>query len=211
MRRAPICSPKRSALRWAGDLAVFCLQLSRIGATAPRTGPRRPMIISSPWTAGFTTTWCSRSKTVPWIFRFANRFPPLRRHGKDKPRCWSFKLPRNIRGSKRISAFWCPSGRKYWISIPMPRGKGRRSRPLSAVRSFRIAIAESSGCPMWGMTPIGPAITLAQANWYGFGRLSWNPDLSAEEIAEEWVRLTFGHDPQVVEMICGSVGVLAHL
>ena len=26
----------------------------------------------------------------------------------------------------------------------------------------------------------------SQANWYAFGRLAWNPSLSAEEIAQEW-------------------------
>src|SRR5947209_5485741 len=29
-----------------------------------------------------------------------------------------------------------------------------------------------------------------QANWYAFGRLAWNPDLSARAIAEEWTRMT---------------------
>lgn len=38
----------------------------------------------------------------------------------------------------------------------------------------------------------------AQANWYAFGRLAWDVDLSSETIAEEWVRLTFGNDPAVV-------------
>ncbi|KEO78891.1 alpha-glucuronidase [Paenibacillus polymyxa] len=33
---------------------------------------------------------------------------------------------------------------------------------------------------------------LAQSNLYGYGRLAWDPELSAEEIADEWVRLTFG-------------------
>lgn len=28
----------------------------------------------------------------------------------------------------------------------------------------------------------------AQANWYAFGRLAWNPHLSSEEIADEWLR-----------------------
>ena len=40
---------------------------------------------------------------------------------------------------------------------------------------------------------------LAAANLYGFGRLAWNADLSAEAIAEEWTRLTFGNDAQVVK------------
>jgi alpha-glucuronidase len=39
---------------------------------------------------------------------------------------------------------------------------------------------------------------LSTANLYGFGRLAWNPDLSAQQIAEEWTRLTFGNDPAVV-------------
>jgi alpha-glucuronidase len=30
-----------------------------------------------------------------------------------------------------------------------------------------------------------------QANWYGFGRLAWDPYLSSEEIADEWLRITF--------------------
>jgi alpha-glucuronidase len=44
---------------------------------------------------------------------------------------------------------------------------------------------------------------LAMANLYGFGRLAWNPDLSSERIVDEWTRLTFGHDPRVVETITG--------
>ncbi|WP_342415951.1 alpha-glucuronidase family glycosyl hydrolase [Paenibacillus sp. FSL R10-2782] len=32
---------------------------------------------------------------------------------------------------------------------------------------------------------------LAQSNLYGYGRLAWDPELSADEIADEWVRLTF--------------------
>jgi alpha-glucuronidase len=37
-----------------------------------------------------------------------------------------------------------------------------------------------------------------QANWYAFGRLAWNPDLAAQDIADEWIRQTFSNDPAVV-------------
>ena len=33
--------------------------------------------------------------------------------------------------------------------------------------------------------------TFAQANWYAFGRLAWNNSLSSEQIADEWIKLTF--------------------
>lgn len=39
---------------------------------------------------------------------------------------------------------------------------------------------------------------LAMANLYGFGRLAWNPDLSAEQIVQEWTALSFGTDPRVM-------------
>ncbi|MGA2407804.1 MAG: alpha-glucuronidase [Bacteroidales bacterium] len=31
----------------------------------------------------------------------------------------------------------------------------------------------------------------AQANWYAFGRLAWNNNLTSEQIADEWIKLTF--------------------
>jgi len=31
----------------------------------------------------------------------------------------------------------------------------------------------------------------AQANWYAFGRLAWNDQLSSNQIADEWLKLTF--------------------
>ncbi|GLK46198.1 MULTISPECIES: alpha-glucuronidase family glycosyl hydrolase [Novosphingobium] len=41
--------------------------------------------------------------------------------------------------------------------------------------------------------------TFNQANWYVFGRLAWDPTLSAEALAREWARQTFGNDPRVVD------------
>lgn len=42
---------------------------------------------------------------------------------------------------------------------------------------------------------------MALANLYGFGKLAWNPDTSAQSIADTWTRLTFGNDPKVVSTI----------
>jgi len=33
-----------------------------------------------------------------------------------------------------------------------------------------------------------------QANWYAFGRLTWNNTLNSEQIADEWIKLTFYND-----------------
>ena len=42
---------------------------------------------------------------------------------------------------------------------------------------------------------------LAQANWYAFGRLAWNPSLDATAIADEWIRMTWSVEPVVVATI----------
>ncbi|EKQ50489.1 MULTISPECIES: alpha-glucuronidase family glycosyl hydrolase [unclassified Clostridium] len=42
---------------------------------------------------------------------------------------------------------------------------------------------------------------LAQANLYGYGRLTWNSGLSSEEIVEEWIKLTLGDNPLVMKNV----------
>ena len=39
----------------------------------------------------------------------------------------------------------------------------------------------------------------SQANWYAFGRLAWNPTLSSEDIAQEWLSQTFTTAPSFVD------------
>ena len=41
----------------------------------------------------------------------------------------------------------------------------------------------------------------AQANWYGFGRLAWDPNLNSGQIADEWIRTTYTNDKAFVEPI----------
>ncbi len=42
---------------------------------------------------------------------------------------------------------------------------------------------------------------MGMANLYGFGRLAWDPNLSASIIADEWTQLTFGSDPTIRQTI----------
>lgn len=42
---------------------------------------------------------------------------------------------------------------------------------------------------------------LAQADWYAFGRLAWDPGLDSAAIAREWVNMTFGSDPEMLHAL----------
>ncbi|MBN9300405.1 MULTISPECIES: alpha-glucuronidase [Dysgonomonas] len=41
----------------------------------------------------------------------------------------------------------------------------------------------------------------AQANWYAFGRLAWNHQLSSNQIADEWIKMTFSDNNAFVEPV----------
>jgi len=40
-----------------------------------------------------------------------------------------------------------------------------------------------------------------QASWYAYGRLAWNHTLTAEEIADEWIRMTFTNNDRFIEPV----------
>lgn len=41
----------------------------------------------------------------------------------------------------------------------------------------------------------------AQANWYAFGRLAWNHRLTSDNIADEWLKMTFTNDENFVNPV----------
>lgn len=58
-----------------------------------------------------------------------------------------------------------------------------------------MGVAMISPSPAWTESPLN------MVNYYGLGRMAWNPDRSLDEIYTEWIQQTFGNDPQVIETI----------
>ena len=58
-----------------------------------------------------------------------------------------------------------------------------------------MGVAMISPSPAWTESPLNAV------NYYGLGRLSWNPDLTVNEIYTEWIQQTFGDDPEVLGTI----------
>jgi alpha-glucuronidase len=78
--------------------------------------------------------------------------------------------------------------------------KGKGSTVAKVVDGSMLNSALSG---MAGVANIGSDINwtghiFGQANWYGFGRLAWDPHLSSEVIAEEWLRATFSNEEAFV-------------
>jgi alpha-glucuronidase len=78
---------------------------------------------------------------------------------------------------------------------------GTPVRDLVSGRVFNTPLGGFVGVSNVGRDSNWLGHDLAMANLYGFGRLAWNPTTSAKQVADDWTRLTFGHDPQVVDTI----------
>ncbi len=77
-----------------------------------------------------------------------------------------------------------------------------RSTPVKAIiegKSFNRPVGGMVGVSCVGRDWLGAP--LAMANLYAFGRLAWNPNLSADEIAAEWTKQTIGTNPEVVATV----------
>ena len=81
------------------------------------------------------------------------------------------------------------------------RPGGTTVKALASGRAFGRPTGGFVGVTNVGLDDNWLGNHLSQANLYGFGRLAWNPDLKASHIAEEWTRLTFGDDPDVVRVV----------
>jgi len=82
---------------------------------------------------------------------------------------------------------------KWWLEQDTWRSGPGSLNKLSVHCIMGVAIISPS--PAWAASPLN------MVNYYGLGRLAWNPDRSLDEIYTEWIRQTFGDDPQVISTI----------
>ncbi|MGD0125596.1 MAG: alpha-glucuronidase family glycosyl hydrolase [Terriglobia bacterium] len=108
------------------------------------------------------------------------------------------QITQEYTGQQRHLCF-LPAMWKEVLDFDLHAGGGSTPvKDLAAGRTFDRPTGGFVGVANAGMDTNWLGHPLAMANLYGFGRLAWNPDLSARAIAEEWTKLTFGNDPTVV-------------
>jgi len=125
---------------------------------------------------------------------------------KGSPLDWDFSAPipamdgaiqKNLSGSELVidkdwPVSWIEKW-KWWLEQDNYR-KGPGSLNKFDVDCI-MGVSMISPSPAWTECPLN------MVNYYGLGRLSWNPDLSVDEIYTEWIRHTFGDDPEVINTI----------
>jgi alpha-glucuronidase len=81
------------------------------------------------------------------------------------------------------------------------RGPGSTVANIISGSVFGNKYSGIAGVSNIGADPNWTGHLLAQANFYGFGRLAWNPALETEQITDEWIKLTFGNGEKVYSVV----------
>ena len=113
------------------------------------------------------------------------------------------QITQEYTGQQRHLCFLAPMWKEI-LDFDMHASGASSSTPakeLIAGRVFHQPLGGFVGVSNVGLDATWMGNPMALANLYAFGRLAWNPNLSANEIVNEWVRLTFGNDPVVVKTI----------
>ena len=111
------------------------------------------------------------------------------------------QITQEYTGQQRHLCFLAPMWKQVLDFDLQVRGPGTSVKALAAGKTFHRPAGGFVGVANVGRDPTWLGSHLAMANLYAFGRLAWNPDLSATAIAAEWTRQTFGNDPTVVTTI----------
>ena len=77
------------------------------------------------------------------------------------------------------------------------KGKGSTVAKVIDGSLFNSPISGMAGVSNIGSDRNWTGHPFGQANWYAFGRLAWNPFLTAQSIGNEWIKMTFHSTPQV--------------
>ncbi|KAI7711885.1 alpha glucuronidase [Hortaea werneckii] len=74
-------------------------------------------------------------------------------------------------------------------------------RDIIAGRRFNQPLGGYAAVINVGLNQTWLGSHLAMSNLYLYGRMSWDPTVSGEEVIQDWTRMTFNHNPDVIQTI----------
>ncbi len=154
-----------------------------------------------PFDGAFDPNVIVQIKNGPIDFQVREPVSPLFGGLKKTNQAVEFQITQEYLGQGRHLVYLPPMWKEVLDFDMHASGTGTPVKAIVAGKVFPGSTGGFVGVSNVGLDPTWFGSYLSVANLYSFGRLAWNPDLSAKQIAGEWTRLTFGNDPAVVETI----------
>ncbi len=147
-------------------------------------------------------------KNGPIDFQPREPFSPLFAEMKRTPVMMEVQITKEYLGQATHLCYLGPAFEEVLKFDSFAAGEGTSIAKILTGQVFGQTMTGMAGVANIGTDRAWSGGVFNQANWYAFGRLAWDPDMSSRAIAEEWVKMSFGCDPAcvqpIIDMMMGS-------
>ena len=154
-----------------------------------------------PFDGKFAANVLLQVKNGPIDFQPREPFHPLFGAMPRTPVMPELQITQEYLGFSNHFVFLASMWREFLDSDTYARGRGSTVTKVVDGTLHRQRLTGIAGVANTGSARNWTGYDLLQANWYAFGRLAWNPQVSSEQIATEWTRMTLTHDARAVATI----------
>lgn len=140
-------------------------------------------------------------KNGPMDFQVREPVSPLFGAMSETNQVLEFQVTQEYTGQQRHLCYLIPQWKEVLDFDTYAKGEGSTVKKVVSGSLYHNTFSGITAVSNIGDDLNWNGHTLAQANFYGYGRLIWNPDLTTDEITEEWIEQTFGKDELVFEKL----------
>jgi alpha-glucuronidase len=140
-------------------------------------------------------------KNGPIDFQPREPFHPLFGAMPQTPLMLEFQITQEYLGYATNLAYLGPLFEECLDSDTYTKGKGTTVANVLEDYNRSHGISGIAGVANIGTDINWCGHLFGQSNWYAFGRMAWNPELSSEKVADEWLRMTFNNNTSFVNPI----------
>jgi alpha-glucuronidase len=149
----------------------------------------------------FASNVLVQTKNGPVDFQPREPFSPLFGAMPGTPLLMELQITQEYTGQAKHLVYLAPQWKEVLDSDTFAKGPGTTIAKIIDGSAQGHKLSGIAGVCGIGTDTNWTGHHFSQANWYAFGRLAWDYTLSSEQIAEEWIRMTWSNDPEIVGRI----------
>lgn len=151
-----------------------------------------------PFDGAFKSNVIVQVKNGPLDFQPREPFHPLFGAMPKTPVMMEFQITQEYLGQGTQLVYEAPLMKEVLDADTYANGKGTTVASIIDGTAEHHALTGIAGVSNIGDDRNWCGHPFAQANWYAFGKLAWDHGLSSENIADDWIRMTFNNDDAFV-------------
>jgi alpha-glucuronidase len=128
-------------------------------------------------------------------------FHPLFGAMRKTPLMMEYQITQEYLGFSTHLVYLAPLFKEVLESDTYAKGKGSTVAKVIDGQLDKQPLTGMAGVANIGSDVNWTGHPFAQANWYAFGRLAWNPEQSSDAIADDWLRMTFTNDNSFINPV----------